>query len=60
MPHRNTDSAESEYRENRRILIRFFFCNKSNDMYRGFASCTRESVEIDNLSQSPDRSSFLS
>ena len=60
MPHRNTNSTESEYRENRGILIRFFFCNKSNDMYRGFASCTRDSVEIGNLSQSPEKSSFLS
>ena len=52
-PSQNTERIE-EY------LSDFFFCNKSNDMYRGFASCTRDSVEIDNLSQSPDRYSFLS
>ena len=58
--HRNTNFAGSEHRKTGRYLLEFyFFHNKSNDRYQSLAFCPRDSVEIDTLSQSPGRSSFL-
>ena len=37
----------------------YFFHNKFNCKYQSLAFCVRDSMEIDTLSQSPGRSSFL-
>ena len=59
MRHKNINFAVSEHRKNTRMLSEFFLYNKSSGKYQMLAFCAKDSVEIDNLTQSPGRSVFL-